>query len=782
MHMSSRYLTLASLVLLGGATLSATPLTPEEALSRAMGNAPARVALILPISNPSLSFTYNINKKPALYVFTTEKSFLMVSADDAVTPILGYSNTSTFDPNDIPDGLKWYLEVRGAEIKAAAENNSGKAEIYAPADRKKIEPLLKTTWKQGNPFNMYAPYVGDTQCPIGCVSIAMSQVMNYFKWPEKGIGSHSYSWTPTGGTAQTLSFNYADNPYNWDEMLNDYSDDNATEAQKLAVATLAYGNAVSVNTKFGASASSAGANEICRAYVNVFDYSITSRFAEHKYFTAEEWNDMIYQNLLSSGPTPYAGTNDGGGHAFVVDGYNTDGYFHVNWGWGGVSDGYYLINNLLPGTQGTGGTSGGYNFGESIVLDMKKPAPDDKLAVVMVNQGGLKVTSPGGQFNIQSATGAGGFFNFSTRDLENVTLGVSLTNTETGEVTYLSGKTYEKIESFLGFGSYVAYIQNPLSNGTYILRPVYKYEGEWNEVLMPYNYTRTYTITVNGDSYVPTANSPQLLQVSDLDIESDFYDGAAFKMSFKLKNTNEYTYSGGIALQIGTLKGSNFSVITRSRYTPIEIGVNETIDVDYTSTFMKNVPAGEYSAYLIDYAGNKLTDSPINITVVGNATGMPYSSNLRVRNSDNVNPNCIELYGDMFLKSGNYFANTLYLYFFDSTTLKSVERITTPIYFLSEDDFIHYELTGLLEDAKVGEEYLAGLYVGSTLVSNYPTFTIGDFKGVKTVENESAKVVNTEYYTLTGVKVNEENLDKGIYIKLEHLDNSETRTSRVIIR
>lgn len=780
--MTSRKLSLLAIMLLGGASLLAAPLTPDEALARAIGKAPARVASSLSAGRPTLSFTYNINKTPALYVFTTPQSFMLVAADDAVTPLIGYSDNSTFDPDNIPDGLKWYLEARGAEISAASKSSGAVAAIYAPADRQNIEPLLKTTWRQGNPFNMNAPFVGESQCPIGCVAISMSQTMNYYQWPEKGIGSHSYSWTPSGGTAQKLSFNYEENPFLWNEMLDDYSDGKGTEAQKKAVANLTYGSAVSVDTKFGASASSAGANEICRAFVNRFNYSIASRFAEHKYYTAEEWSELIYQNLLNQRPTPYAGTNDNGGHAFVVDGYNTDGYFHVNWGWGGTSDGYYLINNLNPRTQGTGGTSGGYNFGESVVLDLKKPEAGDKLAVVMVNQGGLKVTTGEAQFNIQTSTGAGGFFNFSTRDLENITLGATLTNTETGEVIYVPGKNYDKMESFIGYGSYRAVPTEKIPDGKYILRPAYLYEGEWGEIQMPYNYTRTYTITVDGDSYIPTADTPQLLEVSDIKIESNFYDGAAFKMSFKLTNTNDYTYSGGVALQIGKLNGQNLNIVTRSAYTPVEIGINETIDVDYTTTFIKNVPEGSYSAFLVDYAGNRIIKDPLSITVVGTADGVPHSSNLSVKNSDNVNPSNIEVYGDMFLKKGNYFANSLYLYFFDGETGKSVTRITTPIYFVTEDDFIHFEITGLLEDAKVGGEYLAGLYLGSTLISNYPTFKVGDFTGVETIDGDSAAVVKTEYFTLTGVRVNEGNLQKGIYIKKEYLDNAETRTSRVIIR
>jgi len=304
---------------------------------------------------------------PNLYIFTTENSFVVMSADDCVQPILGYSFTGSFVAEGMPENVRGWLQGYNDEIQHAINHklkatiktiHSWKQLVEGKTDVAKSEiivgELLTTKWNQHAPFNDYCP----TGTVTGCVATAMSQIMNFHKWPTVGIGIHSY-------THSSYGVQYADfyqTTYDWTHMKDNYTGEyTTTEAE--AVATLVYHAGVSVNMNYGPS-SGAFSIDIPTALINYFNYSNTAVY-KNRYSndSTDYWIAEMKAELDARRPMEYDGSGSSGGHSFVCDGYRSDDFFHFNWGWGNNSDGYFTINNLNPGST--------YNNNQGAVFGIK---------------------------------------------------------------------------------------------------------------------------------------------------------------------------------------------------------------------------------------------------------------------------------------------------------------------------------------------------------------------------------------------------------------------------
>jgi hypothetical protein len=311
-----------------------------------------------------------------VFVFTTESSFVLVSADDCVQPILGYSLTGRFDFENMPDNKRAWIQGYCDEIRYAIDNQVRASSEVTQQWRDLMEghlntgraitvvaPLTQTQWNQSSPYNMLCPGGSVT----GCVATAMAQIMKYWNYPEHGIGSHSY----THATYGELSADFQSTYYDWANMTNTYNY-SSTETQKLAVATLMYHCGVSVNMNYSPNSSGAGNAIVAEALKIYFNYSSETVFHNRSEYSDNNWITMLKNDLNLNRPVWYCGSGSGGGHAFVFDGYNSSNYFHVNWGWGGYCDEYYTINNLNPGPGGIGsGSNGIYNDGQGAVFGIR---------------------------------------------------------------------------------------------------------------------------------------------------------------------------------------------------------------------------------------------------------------------------------------------------------------------------------------------------------------------------------------------------------------------------
>ena len=301
------------------------------------------------------------------YAFNLEQGYVIVSGDDEMTELVGYAENGFFDAENVPPQMQLWLDGY-AEYVAAVQSGKAKARKILLSDSPSVvvEPLVTTKWNQDAPFNNFAPeYTDDNnntqRCATGCAATAMAQIMKFHNWPEQGVGHYSYEHQSFG----TISSNFSEHVYDWTNMIDRYNNGEYSSEQADAVALLMKDCGVSLNMNYGP-VSGASIYSYYPAFKNYFRYS--SRTVNRSGCETAEFTKIITDELQEGRPIIYCGTGEDGGHAFVVDGYDTNYFLHVNWGWGGYSDGYFDMNYMDPTGLGIGGGSGAFKWNQGIVL------------------------------------------------------------------------------------------------------------------------------------------------------------------------------------------------------------------------------------------------------------------------------------------------------------------------------------------------------------------------------------------------------------------------------
>lgn len=301
------------------------------------------------------------------YAFNLEQGYVIVSGDDEMTELVGYAENGFFDAENVPPQMQLWLDGY-AEYVAAVQSGKAKARKILLSDSPSVvvEPLVTTKWNQDAPFNNFAPeYTDDNnntqRCATGCAATAMAQIMKFHNWPEQGVGHYSYEHQSFG----TISSNFSEHVYDWTNMIDRYNNGEYSNVQADAVALLMKDCGVSLNMNYGP-VSGASIYSYTPAFKNYFRYS--SRTVNRSGCETAEFTKIITDELQEGRPIIYCGTGEDGGHAFVVDGYDTNYFLHVNWGWGGYSDGYFDMNYMDPAGLGIGGGSGAFKWNQGIVL------------------------------------------------------------------------------------------------------------------------------------------------------------------------------------------------------------------------------------------------------------------------------------------------------------------------------------------------------------------------------------------------------------------------------
>lgn len=309
----------------------------------------------------------------AIYAFTRAENLVFVSADDEMPTILGYSDNA--DPNNLPPALEAMLGSYTALTDAVRQGITRAPQLYASETT--VDSLLFTLWDQTEPFCSLCPEKDGQLVPNGCVSTAFAQVMRYHKWPVHPTGvTPAYITMPFGDKIPENDL--TDHTYNWDDMPLDYSG-GYTEEQGQAVAQLCYDVSTATKMNFNSSNSATDVTNGAYAMRKYFGYSKDLYVDYPNRYTEAEWAAKLKNEINLGRPIPYGGKTPtgAGGHCFVVDGYNAEGLFHVNWGWGGESNGYFLITKLNPEKQGIGGSSEGGRFSHEQVAVFNL-VPDDE--------------------------------------------------------------------------------------------------------------------------------------------------------------------------------------------------------------------------------------------------------------------------------------------------------------------------------------------------------------------------------------------------------------------
>lgn len=301
-----------------------------------------------------------IHSSSQLTVIGGESGFAVIANDDIFPAVLGYSDKG-FNDEQVAPGYKWWLEAINEQMEYNLEHGLAMASVPPSTDKFKasIPAMLITEWGQNAPYYNNTPTYGSgnnkKHYVTGCVATAMSQIMYYHKWPEKGKGSVSYYFTPEGSTSSTkLTSNLAAKPYDWDNMLPIYKGKQYSEEQGNAVALLMMHCGYAVNMQYTTSGSGAFTSDAADALRKRFYYNENMHYYWRSFFNVNEWMEKIYQELNDNCPVLYGGNKgtSGSGHEFVIDGYDEDGLVHVNWGWDGNQNGYFDIASLNGYTQG----------------------------------------------------------------------------------------------------------------------------------------------------------------------------------------------------------------------------------------------------------------------------------------------------------------------------------------------------------------------------------------------------------------------------------------------
>lgn len=310
------------------------------------------------------------------YIFNigNREGFVIVSGDDNAEPVLGYSDRGELDLDNMPANMVEWLRLNELYVESCAKRESSAVGTSRTGNGTVVvEPLLgDIMWGQDFPFNEMCPtyYSGGQNLHyyVGCVATAATQIMRYYRYPQQGTGSKSYVFK-----GQTLSADFGNTTYDWDNMLAFYPSDGVSQEQIDAAATLAYHFGVSVEMEYAENGSGALSMLVPHALKTYFDYDKATTMRRRNFYSATEWLELIKHELDNNRPVYYGATSDSGlgGHAFVCDGYDSEGYVHINWGWYGMSNGYFLVNHLNPDDLGEGGGTGGYNTDQEIITGIQ---------------------------------------------------------------------------------------------------------------------------------------------------------------------------------------------------------------------------------------------------------------------------------------------------------------------------------------------------------------------------------------------------------------------------
>ena len=384
-------------LLMGTMTVSADPIDVAQAQSIAKkfcSEAVVKNKMRKAPANAKMKLVYKSHGKKAnanlLYAFDrgTASGFVVVAGDDRAPQILGYTDTGSFDIDKMPENMRWWIQQYEQQMRYLQDNP--KARLTAPKRSvNAVAPLLgEIEWNQESPYNANCPYMSyydedeeetvSGTAPTGCVATAIAQVMRYHKWPAESKGSISYT-TNTLKQEITADLNAT---YNWDLMLPTYTGVTATDEQKAEVAKLMYNLGAALQSDYTPSGTGATDVDVVPTLVRYFNYDPGARYVQRDYTAVSLYEQGLINEIEAGRPVPYGGvTKKNEGHFFVLDGINEDGYYHINWGWGGLSNGYFLISSLDPDAQGMGGSTSTYTafkYHQLYISGLQKPQEGSK--------------------------------------------------------------------------------------------------------------------------------------------------------------------------------------------------------------------------------------------------------------------------------------------------------------------------------------------------------------------------------------------------------------------
>lgn len=592
--------------------IEAARLTPEQALSNALLYQDKNTSVILkqfaatPQGNFELCTSDNIALTfPDTYLFQRKggAGFLILSADDRFAPILAYSETGSFDSDQMPSGLQYMLEFYNNEIRNSSPAESDN-QAYKVDCAIEVAPLLNSTWGQQAPYNsklqqiftgdLNAPYVTP---PTGCNATAMAQVMRYHRWPSHGAGQY-----------ENVSFD-------WDNMIDSYQSE-YTEEQAVAVGTLMKICGESISTIYNRGSSSAYPDAIDRALGDCFFYEkSTLRTLRRGYDPMSEILAAIYGELKAGRPIIVAARSTLEGHTFVLDGCDSDGYFHINWGWDGYGNGFFRLSAMKPGADPDSDT---YNDGQEFHIGIQKslPEPGDypKGESCIYAAGDLYLYREESQFYTTGDVANLGFNDFLNLSSQHqyFWFGFKVVSESTGEISYIidTDKFYSQEIRPHNYSkiNYHAYLDDiPSGSKVYL---VYKTtpDDTPKEIKYPLGSIDYFIVDSNGRFENPHKDSN--LNISNVTLPKEIPFCNIETLAIDIANFDSDYYHGQINAEI--FDNLNEKICNMgSMMCSLAPGESDHLEVEWEY----ELESGAYTVVLSDRRGRQVCE-PINFSIV----------------------------------------------------------------------------------------------------------------------------------------------------------------------
>lgn len=579
-------------VLCIGGTVMAKSLSQNAALERALvemnQSHQSRATGESAASNFVFQQTFgSTSGEPVAYLFYSGSRALLVSADDLARPILGYFDAgSILDFNNLPPALEWYIAELGQEIENASEMRQRSAAVqdfrqgWTP-----VAPLCTTSWGQDMYFNSSCPVIDGRHCVTGCLPTAMAQVMKYYRWPDCGEGGISYT-TQTRNLNLAMEFNQ---PFDWDNMLDRYTGE-ITDAQTEAVAKLMKSCGYAVQADYNIDATGSAGGKMKDAFTRYFRYDPSCQYVSRHMFSSQEWETLIYKNLTTCGPVIYTGNSAQGAHAFVCDGYSTDGYYHINWGWSGAFDGYFLLSALDTGND---------NFtkdhcaliGLRPLGKVENLFPDYSSMVInlyaeLSEHLGVKVTFD--------------------KELDPAPeIGLCLED-NSGNKHFVEADAQTWVPSQVQLTT----VNIPLPDGVYGLAPAVKdADGNWKELMLSNMVVEEYSVRIENGIPVELKSESLHLKATNLQLMTEVYDGSDFKLKAIITNPTDRYLSRQVSMAIydkvtgSTLAGMR--LVADNTY--VDLAPGESRQYEFSAYVYCNPPLTEPKDYVLLLKDNSLS-------------------------------------------------------------------------------------------------------------------------------------------------------------------------------
>lgn len=602
--------------------LSAGP-TPAEMLRNSARS--VRPEYTLAYSAPSGSY----------YVFNRSTGgYIVVSGDDGIAPVLADVTSGEFSINDMAPAAGWMLGEYDASIRTLSESyldDEWLSDYYT--EWTAIAPLMTTQWNQQNPFNIYCPVIGGVSCMTGCVATAMAQVVRCIGYYE-GSGYRSYNGVNSYG--RPVEFDYASADFDFDIMFNDAYDLSGAPAESIdQVGRLMLACGLGVSMNYGVSESGAQSQNVERALVEHFGYDKDhTRFYNHDGFTQAQWENMLYAQLRLGRPVYYSGASGSAAHAFVVDGYLPAGLYHVNWGWGGMSDGYFRLSALNPYQTGIGGGSGGYNSGQQMVCAVP---PGEEPGVIYGKMGGSIGVVSDGVYAL--------YYKSKSQSLLNMSLGAVIVDDSGNTVaatTFWNGMNISASGAVRHDSFRYDFTQISLPSGSYRIYPAYHNDGDDEyfiaEQLFGQPHFLRLTVTDSGEYVIKGASAVSAesdVHIADIVAGYDLRFGHSGNFSFYAINNGDIDYKGFINVGFIDASGNEIaSAKTQSLIIPARTNFQTDCSFPVFDTAGSLIEAGVYALRFTDNQGNPLSDGEFGVEI---KSGIPYSEWQRYENIEVTN-------------------------------------------------------------------------------------------------------------------------------------------------